>query len=49
VITIAFAISDEYHQTFVPGRDGNIRDVLIDSAGAGLACGIIAIRRRLCR
>ncbi len=32
-----FAATDEWHQTFVPGRDGNIRDVLIDSSGAGLA------------
>jgi VanZ family protein len=29
-----FAISDEIHQTFVPGRQGAILDVLIDSAGA---------------
>ena len=28
---VGFACLDEYRQTFVPGRDGNIRDVLIDS------------------
>ena len=33
VITSAYAISDEYHQTFVDGRVGSPRDVLIDSAG----------------
>lgn len=33
VITVAYAISDEYHQTFVDGRVGSPRDVLIDSAG----------------
>jgi VanZ family protein len=39
-ITIAFlfcviyAMLDEYHQTFVPGRSGELRDVFIDSAGA---------------
>ena len=33
VITVAYAISDEYHQTFVDGRVGSARDVLIDSAG----------------
>jgi hypothetical protein len=32
-----FAASDEWHQTFVPGRDGNVRDVLIDTGGALLA------------
>ena len=27
----AYAISDEIHQLFVPGRSGEVRDVLIDS------------------
>ena len=35
--TVLFAISDEWHQTFVPGRDGCVRDVFIDSAGALVA------------
>jgi VanZ family protein len=29
-----YAATDEFHQTFVPGRDGCVRDVLIDSCGA---------------
>ena len=29
-----FAISDEYHQTFVSGRTGRTLDVIIDSIGA---------------
>lgn len=33
-ICVAFAVSDEVHQLFVPGRGGQIKDVLIDSAGA---------------
>ncbi len=36
-IAIGYAISDEYHQTFVDGRQGAPRDVLIDSAGVLLA------------
>jgi VanZ family protein len=42
LLTVAYAASDEYHQTFVAGRDGNPVDVLIDAAGAGAAlylCG----------
>ena len=39
VICILFAISDEFHQSFVPGRDSEIMDVVIDSCGA--AVGII--------
>ncbi len=31
---IGYAASDEYHQTFVQGRSGNIKDVCIDSIGA---------------
>lgn len=34
VISAAYSVSDEYHQTFVDGRSGEIRDILIDSAGA---------------
>lgn len=33
-ICILYAISDEVHQLFVPGRGGQIKDVIIDSAGA---------------
>lgn len=29
-----YAVSDEIHQLFVPGRAGMVRDVLIDSTGA---------------
>lgn len=36
-ITIGYAMSDEYHQTFVPTRQGTAVDVLVDSAGAILA------------
>lgn len=35
LICLIYAVSDEIHQLFVPGRDGNVKDVLIDSAGAG--------------
>lgn len=33
VIAVLYAISDEYHQTFVPLREGTVRDVFIDSIG----------------
>ena len=35
----SYAASDELHQRFVPGRSGEIRDVLLDSAG--VATGIL--------
>jgi VanZ family protein len=34
LIATLYAVSDEYHQTFVPGRSGLVSDVIIDSLGA---------------
>ena len=31
-----YAISDEFHQTFIPGRNGTVADVLIDLVGVAL-------------
>ena len=47
LICILYAISDELHQLFVPGRGAQVMDVLIDSAGAiaGIGC-IFLIKRR---
>lgn len=39
---VAFAALDEYHQTFVAGRSGQLRDVLIDSIG--IFAGIMIVR-----
>ena len=33
----AYAVTDEYHQSFVSGRHGSAVDVVIDTAGAGVA------------
>jgi VanZ family protein len=33
-LAIVYAASDEYHQSFVMGRNGTVMDVLIDSVGA---------------
>lgn len=33
LLAIIYAISDEYHQTFIKGRSGVAGDVLIDSVG----------------
>lgn len=31
LLVLVFALSDEFHQTFVSGRCGSVKDVLIDS------------------
>jgi VanZ family protein len=36
VISLLYAVSDEYHQHFVHGRHGSPVDVAIDSIGIGL-------------
>lgn len=40
---ILFAVSDEFHQYYVPGRSCEFRDVIIDSSGALLAIVIISL------
>lgn len=32
-VTLLYAASDEFHQLYVPGRSGSIRDVLLDTLG----------------
>jgi VanZ family protein len=40
VIVVLYAVTDEVHQTFVPGRSGTAVDVLIDAAGALLGIAL---------
>ena len=42
-----YAISDEIHQLYVPGRSGQMSDVLLDSAGVALGCIIVFIIYKL--
>ena len=37
VYAALFALCDEFHQSFVPGRHSDVRDVLTDWAGAAIA------------
>ena len=45
-ISVVYAASDEIHQLFVPGRSGEVRDVLIDSLGAAIGIVIISYLHR---
>ena len=40
-IGFLYASTDEFHQTFVPGRSGEIRDILIDTFGVLLGALIV--------
>src|SRR3954469_18975455 len=46
VITLAYAATDEYHQTYVNGRHGSPWDWAIDSAGVGLAGLAVVLNAR---
>jgi VanZ family protein len=39
LIAILYAVSDEWHQSFVPGREGTLRDVAVDALGVGVCLG----------
>lgn len=43
VFCLLYAISDEIHQEFVPGRAGLISDVLIDFTGSLFGIGILCL------
>jgi VanZ family protein len=44
VLIIAYALLDEYHQTFVPSRTGSVYDSFIDMAGGLTALMIVRSR-----
>jgi VanZ family protein len=48
LITVLYAITDEWHQSFMPGRVATYKDVLFDGFGAFLALVLtfIIIRKR---
>ncbi len=51
-VSLLFAASDEWHQTFVPGRSGQVRDVFIDLIGivaAIIICHFYFERKRKTR
>ena len=46
VLVTAYGITDEFHQSFVPGRDASIWDVLADNVGGFLAAAMLFWRDR---
>jgi len=42
LLTIVYALSDEYHQLFVSGRNGNLWDVGVDTLGAVIGLALYA-------
>jgi VanZ family protein len=44
VFATLYAVSDEWHQAFIPDRFGTVQDVLIDSLGVCAAGAIMVMR-----
>jgi VanZ family protein len=44
LFTIGYGITDEIHQSFVPGRSPSAHDVLADAVGFALAAGLLFLR-----
>ena len=42
-MAVLFALSDEFHQSFVQGRTSSLRDVAIDTMGAVVGLGVARI------
>jgi VanZ family protein len=47
VVSVLYAVADEYHQSFVHGRDGSPVDVAIDVVGVLIAVALLRYDRRL--
>lgn len=49
VLAALYAMTDEFHQSLVPGRGPLVTDVLIDASGAALGALVMALILRLLR
>lgn len=47
VVASAYGISDEFHQSFVPTRQPDVMDWLIDTIGATVAVGVWAVAMKV--
>ena len=42
-----YAITDEVHQLYIPGRTGQVKDVLIDTLGASMTCIFVMLIKKV--
>ena len=46
-ISVVYALSDEFHQSFVPGRASEAKDLMIDALGSAIGAMGYALMRRV--
>jgi len=44
---LLYACSDEFHQLFVIGREGSIKDVILDTSGGMMGMLIVYIKNKI--
>ncbi len=49
LIAVLYGVSDEFHQSFVPNRQSDVRDVVADTVGAAIASSACVVWSRLWR
>jgi len=47
LLALIYAVSDEIHQVFVPGRNASVIDVIIDMVGAMIGLALVKIAQRM--
>jgi VanZ family protein len=47
VLAVLYGVTDELHQSFVPGRDASVFDIAVDAVGACIAVLAWSYRRAL--
>jgi VanZ family protein len=47
VFVFLYACSDEFHQLFIIGREGSIRDVILDTSGGMIGMLIVYIKNKI--
>jgi VanZ family protein len=43
VLAVLLGIGDEFHQSFIPGREATVQDVMADAVGACAAACVVAV------
>ncbi len=47
LVTLLYALTDEFHQTFTPGRHAGLNDVALDVGAAGVAILVYTLMRTI--